>query len=72
MNLINALLFADCNIIVHKSEEDLQKFIFILHICGEEFNMEISLTTIRVMVFRGKSQIRCMQLILLNSIIEQV
>jgi hypothetical protein len=72
VNLINALLFADCNIIVHKSEEDLQKFIFILHICGEEFNMEISLTTIRVMVFRGKSQIRCMQLILLNSIIEQV
>lgn len=70
-NILNTLLFADDQIIIQDSEDNLQKAIHKLNtICGE-YHLKISIQKTKVMAFRGKHPVRS-KIIINNTVIEQV
>jgi hypothetical protein len=51
---LNTMLFADDQVILQKSESDLQMSVYKLHQLCSEYNMKISLTKTKTMAFHGK------------------
>ena len=68
---INTLLFADDQVIMQKTEKDLQLAVFHLSQICKEYNLRISTQKTKVMAFRGKHPIRS-KIIINNQAIEQV
>ena len=68
---LNTLLFADDQIIISNSEDNLQKAVFALQKVAQEYGMQISLQKTKVMAFRGVDPVRS-KIVLDNVILEQV
>ena len=67
---MNTILFADDQIILADSEQDLQRAVFQLKEVTKHFNLEVSTQKSKVMAFKGKYPIRSK--IALNEIVKQV
>ena len=68
---LNTILYADDQVIIQSSEDDLQKSVFLLKNIGKEYNMKISTRKTKVMAFAGKDPVRS-KIVLDNRILEQV
>jgi hypothetical protein len=68
---LNTLLFADDQVIIQDTEDKLQKPVHILHQISKDYNLKISTTKTKVMVFKGKHLVRS-KIEIDGSILEQV
>jgi hypothetical protein len=55
---LNTLLFADDQIIIQESEDELQKSIFYLNNICKSYNLKISINETKAMTFKGKYPVR--------------
>lgn len=69
--VLNTILFADDQVILSTSEEELQRATYKLQQIFRNYNLEISTQKSKVMAFEGKYPIRS-KIVLANEIIEQV
>ena len=51
---LNTLLFAVEQIIIHDTEDKLQKSVYILNQLSKDYNLKISTDKTTIMVFKGK------------------
>lgn len=68
---LNTLLYADDQIILANSEDNLQRAIYALFQVAKHYNLEISINKTKVMAFEGKNHIRS-KIVINNNSIEQV
>lgn len=69
--MVDTLLFADDQVIITSSEDDLQRAVFELNNIAAEYNLEISPIKTKVMAYQGKEPLRA-KIVLKDRIIEQV
>lgn len=68
---LNTILFADDQVILSNTEDDLQIAIFKLTQIANEYDMRISEQKTKVMAFEGTNHLRC-KIVINGKIIEQV
>jgi hypothetical protein len=68
---VDTLLFADDQVLVAQSEDDLQRSIYNLHFIAKEYDMEISSDKSKIMFFVGKDHKRS-KICIENRSLEQV
>jgi hypothetical protein len=68
---LNTMLFADDQVILQKSESDLQMSVYKFHKLCSEYNMKISLTKTKTTAFHGKQSVRT-EIVIDNYTLEQV
>jgi hypothetical protein len=68
---LNALLFADDQIVFVDSEENLQRAVFSLNNIAKEYNLRLSTKKTKVLSFKGVDHIRA-KIEISNQILEQV
>jgi hypothetical protein len=68
---LDTLLFADDQVIIATSEDDLQRAVYSLQNIASNFGMEISTDKAKVMVLLGKEPIRS-KIYIENTLIERV
>lgn len=68
---INTLMFADDQVILQKSEDDLQHSVYRLYQICKVYNLEISEKKTKVMAFKGKFPVRS-KIVINGNIIDQV
>ena len=69
--IINTLLFADDQVILHETEDNLQFSIFQLDKICNEYGLRISTAKSKVMAFKGKDPVRT-KIVVRDCILEQV
>jgi hypothetical protein len=55
---LNTLLFADDQIFIQDSEDELQKSVYILNQMSTDYNLKISTDNTKIMAFKGKRLVR--------------
>jgi hypothetical protein len=55
---LNTLLFADDQIIIHDSEDKLQKSVHLSNQMSKDYNLKISTDKTKIMAFKGKHLVR--------------
>jgi hypothetical protein len=68
---METVLFADDQVIMAETEDELQRAVYNLAITAQRYNMKISTEKTRVMAFRGKDPVRS-KIVINERIIEQV
>ena len=68
---VNTMLFADDQIVIQTTEDDLQLSIFQLDRICKEYGLQISINKTKIMAFKGKWPVRS-KIVLNNCILEQV
>ena len=68
---LDTLLYADDQVLLANTEDELQYSVHHLNVIAQNFNMEISTVKTKVMAFQGKMPIRS-KICIGNSILEQV
>jgi hypothetical protein len=66
-----SVLFADVQVVIANSEDNLQRGLYALHQTVQTFGMEISYKKTKIMVFKGTEPIRS-KIVIDNMILEQV
>jgi hypothetical protein len=68
---INTLLFADDQVILANSEDNLQRAIHRLNVMSKDYNMRISVDKTKLLALRGKDPIR-IKIVINERILDQV
>ena len=68
---LNTLLFADDQVILAETEDDLQYAVYKQHLIANQYDLKISIPKTKVLAFRGEDHLRA-KIIIENKIIEQV
>jgi hypothetical protein len=69
--ILNTILFVDDQVIVARTEDDMQRAVYALNNVAIKYNLKISVNKTKTMVLKGKVNVRP-QIVLNNHIIEQV